>query len=270
VRITDAIITARGGSKRIPRKNVLDICGIPLIAWSIIQAKTAKQITRVWVSTDDDEIADVSEHFGARVIRRPEWMWDDKYGASVPLLHALRHIRDMGLAMDLFVHMFPTNPLRRPGDLNALLGAYQNVPKPEAPIMLTSNHGIPMHHLAVWWDRGNGIAEMGFMDKTGTALLYAGGCAAWQVDDFFHMERLVSDWYGGERRTDKGTDERMNAGMEGYPPKKLTVIAWTPMQWWQIHKLDLPSEIEIVQKLMEQYILKGKGVDVYGSYQERT
>ena len=78
MRQVDAIIPARGGSKRIPRKNLIDICGLPLVAWSIIQARTAKQIGRVWVTTDDDEIAEVAIHFGASVIRRPEWMMDDK------------------------------------------------------------------------------------------------------------------------------------------------------------------------------------------------
>ena len=66
-----AIIPARGGSKGIPRKNIVDFCGRPLIAWSIEQALNSKYIDKVYVSTDDDEIADISKEYGAELIKRP-------------------------------------------------------------------------------------------------------------------------------------------------------------------------------------------------------
>ena len=67
-----ALIPARGASKGIPRKNVIDIGGKPLIAWSILQALESARISRVIVSTDDDEIASVAEEWGAEVpFRRP-------------------------------------------------------------------------------------------------------------------------------------------------------------------------------------------------------
>ena len=55
-----AIILARGGSKGIPRKNVLEFCGLPLVAWSVIQAKLTKEIDEVYISSDCDEILDIS------------------------------------------------------------------------------------------------------------------------------------------------------------------------------------------------------------------
>ena len=58
---TIAIIPARGGSKGIPKKNLIDFCGRPLIAWSIIQARLSSQIDSVWVSSDDEEILSVAE-----------------------------------------------------------------------------------------------------------------------------------------------------------------------------------------------------------------
>jgi CMP-N-acetylneuraminic acid synthetase len=60
-----AIIPARGGSKGIPKKNIMDFCGKPLIAWTIEQAKDSSLIDDVYVSTDDEEIASISRKYGA-------------------------------------------------------------------------------------------------------------------------------------------------------------------------------------------------------------
>jgi len=68
---TVAIIPARGGSKGIPRKNLVDLCGKPLLAWSILQARAARRIDSVWLSSDDAEILSVAERYGARPIVRP-------------------------------------------------------------------------------------------------------------------------------------------------------------------------------------------------------
>ena len=65
------IIPARGGSKGLPRKNVLPLCGRPLLAWNIIAALEACGSGHVYVTTDDGEIADVAKRYGAHVIQRP-------------------------------------------------------------------------------------------------------------------------------------------------------------------------------------------------------
>lgn len=110
-----ALIPARGGSKGIPRKNLLPIGGRPLIAWSIEAAQRAACIDRVIVSTDDPEIAEVSAFWGATVpfLRPPELAGD-----SVPDLpvfeHALAWLKPEW-APELVVHLRPTSPARRPG-----------------------------------------------------------------------------------------------------------------------------------------------------------
>jgi len=68
--MTIAVIIARGGSKRLPRKNLRPFCGHPLVSWAIVQAKSSRLIEEVYVSTDDDEIEEVSLKYGAKVIRR--------------------------------------------------------------------------------------------------------------------------------------------------------------------------------------------------------
>ncbi len=72
-----AIIPARGGSKGLPKKNLIDLCGKPLIAHTIEYALNSKRVGRVVVSTEDDVIARVSSRYGARVVWRPKYLADD-------------------------------------------------------------------------------------------------------------------------------------------------------------------------------------------------
>lgn len=115
---TVAIIPARGGSKGIPRKNLVDVCGKPLIAWSILQARNARQIDSVWVTSDDDEILAVAESFGARPIRRPAEISGDQASSESAWLHALEAIEAQGVAVELVVAMQATSPIRESSDLD--------------------------------------------------------------------------------------------------------------------------------------------------------
>lgn len=106
-----AIIPARGGSKRLPRKNVLALAGKPLIAWTIESAVSSKLIDRVVVSTDDDEIANVSTEYGASVpFLRPEHLASDTATSNDVILHALDALDE---EFDIVVLLQPTSPLRK-------------------------------------------------------------------------------------------------------------------------------------------------------------
>lgn len=110
-----ALIPARGGSKSVPRKNLLVIAGKPLIAHSIGQALASRCITRTIVSTDDDEIARVGREFGADVpFRRPAEFAGDRSLDLEVFRHALEWLRDReAYAPDLVVHLRATGPVRR-------------------------------------------------------------------------------------------------------------------------------------------------------------
>lgn len=82
------IIPARGGSKRIPRKNIKDFCGKPMLAYAIETAKSSQLFSQIIVSTDDDEIADVASYYGASVLKRPTHLADD-YATTVAVV---RHV----------------------------------------------------------------------------------------------------------------------------------------------------------------------------------
>lgn len=110
-----ALIPARGGSKSLPRKNLLMVAGKPLVAHSIEQALASRHITRTIVSTDDPEIAQVAREFGADVpFMRPARFAQDLSPDIDVFRHALEHLREReGYACELVVHLRPTGPVRR-------------------------------------------------------------------------------------------------------------------------------------------------------------
>lgn len=107
------IIPARGGSKGVPGKNIMPINGIPLLAYSIQQAKDTPCINEIYVSTDDKAIAEVARKYGAQVIDRPTEISGDEATSESALLHALDKIGDP----DLVVFLQATSPVRKPDDI---------------------------------------------------------------------------------------------------------------------------------------------------------
>lgn len=116
-----ALIPARGGSKRLPRKNVKLLGDKPLIAWSIEAALASKYIDRVIVSTDDDEIKQVSEQYGAEVpFLRPEHLSNDHASSFDVIKHSIRFVR-LDQENELIVLLQPTSPLRLISEIDAAL-----------------------------------------------------------------------------------------------------------------------------------------------------
>lgn len=107
-----AVIPARGGSKGIPRKNIRLLCGKPLISYSILASLQSKYITDVVVSTDDDEIAEISRIYGAQVIKRPDELAQDDVPLDPVIYHSLNLIEKSNCCnYDLVVTIQPTSPL---------------------------------------------------------------------------------------------------------------------------------------------------------------
>lgn len=113
-----AVIPARGGSKRIPRKNVKKFCGKPIIAWSIEAALQSELFDRVIVSTDDGEIAEVAADWGAEVpFMRPAALADDHTGTVPVIRHATDDCLRQGVAVDRVCCLYATAPFITPEDL---------------------------------------------------------------------------------------------------------------------------------------------------------
>lgn len=113
-----AIIPARGGSKRIPRKNIKEFCGKPMIAWSIEAARKSGVFDRIIVSTDDDEIARVARHYGAEVpFKRSEELSNDFAGTMPVMHHAVNWIISQGYRPEYVCCIYATAPFIRDEDL---------------------------------------------------------------------------------------------------------------------------------------------------------
>lgn len=135
-----AIIPARGGSKGIPRKNIADLNGQPLIAHTIAQAQQSETITHVIVNSEDDEIRQVAEQYGAQTMSRPDEFTQDNSTQEVDrlLVWAVGELESQGHQIDILVLLYATAPLRpvatldeavkmvRDGDYDSVLSLYED------------------------------------------------------------------------------------------------------------------------------------------------
>ncbi|MEP4034020.1 acylneuraminate cytidylyltransferase family protein [Roseibium polysiphoniae] len=148
-----AIIPARGGSKAVPGKNLKPLAGKPLIGWSIEEALKVESISKVIVSTDDEEIAEVSRSFGAEVpFLRPEALAGDSVHAFHVILHYINWVRERGeVESDAIAMLLPTAPLRRHWHISKALNLFWKAPA--APVISVYKSLTPLISLR-WIEEG--------------------------------------------------------------------------------------------------------------------
>ena len=134
-----AIIPARGGSKRLPRKNVLNLSGKPLIAWSIEAALQSSYINKVIVSSDDGEIISISEALGASIIERPAKLASDTASTFETIKHAIENFE----VYDYVVLLQATSPLRNVQHINEAI-ALLNSKNADAIISVCETNHSPI------------------------------------------------------------------------------------------------------------------------------
>ncbi|MEL4203686.1 acylneuraminate cytidylyltransferase family protein [Plesiomonas shigelloides] len=149
-----ALITARGGSKGVPRKNIISINGSPLISYTINAARKSKCIDAVYVSTDDNEIADISREHGALIINRPECLAGDFISSDEVVLHAIQCLYADGIYLDNIFLLQPTSPLRNEnhieeaycifneGDVDCVVSVYETEDCPAKAFKFNSDGSI--------------------------------------------------------------------------------------------------------------------------------
>ena len=113
----NAFIFARGGSKGLPKKNILKLGGIPLVAHSINHAKNIKNISKIFVSTDNKEISAIAEDYGAYVIERPSYLAKDDSPEWLSWQHAIKYVFENHEKFEGFISLPPTAPLRSKEDI---------------------------------------------------------------------------------------------------------------------------------------------------------
>lgn len=138
-----AIIPARGGSKRIPRKNILPFCGQPMLAYAIQAAQKSGCFSKVVVSTDDEEIAKVARQLGAEVpFLRPANLADDHTGTTPVVIDTIQRLDQLGIQAEHYCCIYATVPLIQADDLKA---AYQQLIASKAPFVYTvAEFGFPI------------------------------------------------------------------------------------------------------------------------------
>lgn len=259
------LITARGGSIRLPRKNAKIFCGHPLVAWSIIQSRCSRLIDETVLTTDDEEIATIGDKYGARVIMRP--VMDDDTTAGVPFRMAVEHLELGGMKIDEIVSMLPTSPLKRPSDLDELVWAfhYHNnfchefnlteenematfSPDRECFIYknvedMTTNYNVPYH------------VTREIADKNWHYSRLAGG---WGIAK---RDYLMKVWGSNPEK-----DSVIDANLTEYMFDKRQSVLGYAVEPWQCFETDYEHYFKVCEVLMEEFILKGKGMEVYTRY----
>jgi CMP-N,N'-diacetyllegionaminic acid synthase len=224
---TVAVILARGGSQGIPRKNLSDFCGKPLLAWSIEQAHAAKGIDSVWVSSDDDEILTVAEDFGAQSISRPPAIADSVATSESGWLHALDTLEAQGVAVDRYVAPQCTSPVRTAGDFDGALTLFDA----EALDSMFSATSIPDFNI-------------------------------WRPDSSGTLDSYTYDYRRRERRQEKGEQFLENGSFWIFKPNVLREfdnrmggkIGMWRMEFWKSFQIDEPEDLRFCEILMRAYL----------------
>lgn len=217
------VIPARGGSKGIPRKNIMDFCGKPLLAWTIEQAKSTILATDCYVSTEDPEIAAVARRYGAYVIDRPQDLATDDSTSEEALIHALDHIG----TVDALVFLQATSPLRMHGDIDNAISKFTF----DSADSLFSMSVLSDY--CIWQDGGEGLESINF------------------------------DWRNRVRRQHREPSYLENGSIFVVKPEILRTtdnrlggkIAMYEMEPWQSYELDSPDDVEIVEHYFRKYVL---------------
>lgn len=140
-----AIIPARGGSTRLPHKNIVEFCGKPLIAWTIEAALKTGIFESVIVSTDDEEIANVSRRYGARVPFLRDKKADEFSPVSEAIIRTIEQLEERGEKYELVVQLFAVCPLRSSEEI---LEAVQFFFKMNTPLLVSCFRFVGMNP---WW-----------------------------------------------------------------------------------------------------------------------
>lgn len=217
---TVAIIPARGGSKGLKEKNIYPVAGKPLLAWSVLQALASASIDKVFVTTDDDAIANVASAYGAEVIVRPPELAGDKASSESAILHAAGVIeKEYAMPISTIVFLQATSPLRKPGDIDRAVELFL---REEADSLISVTRA---DDLTLWESRAG----------------------KWESVNFDYRNRGM--------RQDRPTQFIENGSIYIFKPETLLAfgnrigekLSTYEMEFWQTWEIDTIEEIDLIE-----------------------
>jgi len=225
---TVAIVLARGGSKGIPRKNIIDFCGKPLLAWTLEQCLATSGVDSVWVSSDSNEILGIGSSYGARAIQRPLALAGDTATSESGWLHALHIIEKEIGAVDAVLAPQVTSPLREVSDIA----------------------------------RGLTIFNSGQYDSLFSCSV-AEDIYFWHQNDDGMLESINYDWRNRKRRQDHRPQYIENGSFYIFTPSVLRNfnnrfgkrIGMVEMEFWKTFEIDSPETLRLCAALMREFLL---------------
>jgi len=224
-----AIILARGGSKGIPQKNIIDFCGKPLLAWTIEHC-LAGGVDSVYVSSDAEGILDVGEKYGARSIKRPEEISGDEATSESGWLHALEVIEGDHGKVDWILGPQVSSPLRTADDIRKGL----SVARSDLYDSLFSCSVA--EDLFIWENRSGSLKSVNY------------------------------DWQNRKRRQDIPRQYIENGSFYLFRPEILYQnnnrfggkIGVVEMEFWKMFEIDSIEDLKMCSTLMKEFILMEK------------
>jgi CMP-N,N'-diacetyllegionaminic acid synthase len=223
-----AIILARGGSKGIENKNIIDFCGKPLVAWTIEQCLSSKYISDVWVSSDSQEILNVAEKYGAKTISRPNGISGDLASSESAWKHAIEAIQRYD-NIDLVFAPQVTSPLREVKDIDNAIEFFQ---KEKYDSMFSSS-----------------IVEDLFF---------------WKKDVSNKLQSVNYDYLNRQRRQDIEGKIIENGSFYIFKPEIIKKynnrfggkIGHSKMEFWKMFEIDRLEDIRMCQAIMQEFLIK--------------
>ncbi len=225
-----AIILARGGSKGIPGKNIIDFCGKPLIVWTIKQLQQSRGINSIWVSSDSEEILSVSQTYGAEIIHRPAEISSDAATSESGWLHALKIIENKAGKVDLVIAPQVTSPLREPRDFDRGMETFM------AQGCDSLFSCCVIEDLLIWEQGPNGT-----------------------------LKSINYDFKNRKRRQDTPNQYVENGSFYMFTPSTLKRynnrfginVGISPMAFWKMFEIDTIDDLRFCELLMENFLIHG-------------
>ena len=222
-----SIIPARGGSKGIRNKNIIDFCGKPLIAWTVEQCLSSKYVSHVWVTSNSQEILDVAEKYGAKTIRRPDDISGDLASSESAWMHAIEVIQK-DTEVDLVLAPQVTSPLREVKDIDNAIELFQ---KEKYDSMFSASMA---EDLFFWEESSTGVDSVNYDYKNRK-----------RRQDF--KEQIIENgsFYLFKSEVIQSNDNRFGGK-----------VGFSKMEFWKMFEIDNAEDLRMCSALMKEFLIK--------------